>query len=204
VRNSIYKKSSGIIIIGILFLSLSSCDQGKEKRLKSKPVYYFDLESFFNGQIEMLTKENPKLKKTVTLDGATETKHLSLDVKDWRTELDIFYQADLNKRDLKDEYFTTEGESNGLKYIQYKAKTPEKVVVDDLIIYYREELNRPIRLEAWLSKKNSLYQVKQHISSHFEENEEGKLLLASYDIDGGQMVSFQEQTDYHVNGELSY
>jgi hypothetical protein len=83
----------------ILFLLiLSACNRPKEKELKT----YIDLKGYFDSEARRLTKSNPLIKKTVARNDATETRPLK-DIN-WKTELSLFAESDINKQAWKDSY----------------------------------------------------------------------------------------------------
>ena len=64
---------------------------------------YFDMKGFLDAQVAELSRQQPAVEKQVQLrDGRTETTRVSN--VDWAKELQIFYQADINKPALRGAY----------------------------------------------------------------------------------------------------
>ena len=83
----------------LAFLILSACSQPKEeKALKT----FADLKGFFEAEARRLAKSDPEVKKTVARNDSSETR----EVKNinWKTELSLFAESDINKPAWKDSY----------------------------------------------------------------------------------------------------
>ena len=96
---------------------------------------FFDLSDFMD--LELASKKNQvkKLKKTITLDGVTETQEL--DNFDFKKETELFRSADINKIAWLDSYesdsiFYSSGQ---LKKLTYKSLNPE-LRTKEFIIHY--------------------------------------------------------------------
>ncbi|RZL07179.1 MAG: hypothetical protein EOO62_17520 [Hymenobacter sp.] len=90
-------------------LVLSGCGQGTKAADPAAPGAphpggpYFDVRGLLDAQVRQLTARQPGVEKQVSLrNGATETVRVP-QVK-WADELQIFYQADINKAALRGAY----------------------------------------------------------------------------------------------------
>ena len=66
---------------------------------------YLDLTKFFSSEITKLEKLEPNVRKTVSRNGLRETK--SLNNINWKSELSLFIESDINKSAWKNSYKIT-------------------------------------------------------------------------------------------------
>ncbi len=79
--------------IYLFLLLLFGCiDKAKEQRPE---LTYFDLKGYFDREVSRLSKSNPVITKSVKVNDSTEAK--TIKIGDWKRELSIFYDADINK-----------------------------------------------------------------------------------------------------------
>ena len=102
------------MFLTIFFLAACS---GKESI--DQPKHFFDLRGYFDKEAKRLQLENPIIQKTVSQNTDSEEKQLRLN--DWKTELELFAESDINKPAWKDSYRIIQ---KGL-VTQYLAKDPD-------------------------------------------------------------------------------
>ncbi len=98
----------------LLFFFFVSCSDKMKKEVHPFE-FYFD----FTEEILRLEKENPVVKKSVMQDGKSETIS---DTINWKNELALFVEADINKMQFKDAYEILTEENSNQKKIKYIAK----------------------------------------------------------------------------------
>jgi hypothetical protein len=79
------------ILLLPFILLLASC--GEKSTSKGKP--YFDIEGFFNNETIQLKKDSAYFMKSLDSDGKTD--EVSNKNPDWKVELQLFNEADINK-----------------------------------------------------------------------------------------------------------
>ncbi|RZA01359.1 MAG: hypothetical protein EOP47_11020 [Sphingobacteriaceae bacterium] len=85
--------------IGIILL-LPACKPAiKDDGVTAK---YFDLKAYFKADAARLSRIKKTTLKTVTHNGATETKEVKID--NWERELSLFSEANINKPAWRDSY----------------------------------------------------------------------------------------------------
>ena len=86
---------------------------------------FFDLSDFMDQEIKVKKSQLKKLRKTISLDGVTETKEL--DIFDFEKETELFRAADINKVAWLDRYATDSifYKNGPLKKLIYKSKTDD-------------------------------------------------------------------------------
>jgi len=85
------------------FLLLINCNSvTSSQQPAASSQHYFDLDSFFTQQIHLLDSIKPTVQKTVFLNGKKEEKELK--EINWKEELSVFLESDINKLAWKDKY----------------------------------------------------------------------------------------------------
>jgi hypothetical protein len=131
---------------------------------------YFDLKGYFEKEAARLTKNNPAITKTVTVNDAAESKETR--IADWTKELAIFSDADLNRNAWKglfkavnagnQEIYTSDQEKIPVKEVRIIKRNGEvyqiRILVKNTNILYSSA-------DTLSYYPDSLYQVKkkQHI-----------------------------------------
>lgn len=118
-------KQTNIFLLFLLGLFLVACNASSsedEGTLVDSPFY--DLKTFFNGEIERLTKEQPNVLKRVAIQEKKEEKQF--DQLNYKQELQAFVDADINKVAWFDRYeIDSIQENQSLKQLTYTAKSPK-------------------------------------------------------------------------------
>jgi len=83
-----------------LFSTISCTSPAPQKQLHRKP--YFDLTTYFQTQVIKLQQQHPIIDKQVSKNQQTEKKQVK--IADWKSELALFIQSDINKSDWLNSY----------------------------------------------------------------------------------------------------
>lgn len=185
-----------IILIYSIFISLFSCAQ-IDKIQEAEKVYYFDLTSVVDSAIEDLSRRSPKVKKEISYDG--ESNSLDLSEINWKDELEVFEDADINKPILKNSYETTVKEmARGYSMTRYEASGPRELV---RWLEVEKDQNGEIQKVAFkIVTDNSLYASEKEGTLVFTKGRK----LKSYSIEGVQSIVFLGDKHYSVAGNLVY
>ena len=113
-----------VILIFGLFLALflmSACStESPQNASEERPQVFFDLQSYFNGEIERLNEQKSTVQKNITLQGKQET--IAKAKVDFKKELQIFLNSDINKLAWQDKYQVDSTIKNGqLTSLRYSA-----------------------------------------------------------------------------------
>lgn len=92
--------SSGILLV--LFLGFFSCAGPSSGELAILP--YFDLKGFIETKIKDI--DGAEVLKVSRIQGKEVKKTVVYSIEDWKEELDVFIQADINKASLVNSYDT--------------------------------------------------------------------------------------------------
>lgn len=149
-----------------LLLLLSSCfSESKKKAVRQ--IYYFDLQSYFNNQAAMLQKNSKYINKTVAKNNLEEQKLIQ--VENWKTELSLFIDADINKPAWKESY-SKDSTARKITYTAIdKVLKTQKIEIDlsngipSKFIIVTKEDNLLYHSTAHLEFiPNALYLIKKH------------------------------------------
>lgn len=171
----------------LLFISFLMFGCNESKNLNTTKFYY-DLAGLINQQISQLTKKQPITVKNLLIGEKTET--LQTNDIDWKKELELFLQADLNKQSYQLSYEKDSTQNT----VVYQLKKGEKLPVKTLKIEFDEEKS-PKHIEALMQVENYLYKSEKHLSLDLE-----KKLLKSYQIEGWQELFIGKKKGFKVFG----
>lgn len=82
--------------------TVQSCKPDLSRNTETK---FFDLKKYFTDESVRLNKLNPLVTKSANYNANTETKKVH--IADWKTELGIFIESDINKPAWKTSYRTS-------------------------------------------------------------------------------------------------
>lgn len=113
-------KIKNLFLIAIL-ISLFACGDKTNAPVKALEKPYFDLKGFFEGETKRLTEGGMKIKKTVTVNGQTETK--IIEKPNFEEEFKMFVASDINRPAWSDKYHVNEKASGNHDFTtEYWAK----------------------------------------------------------------------------------
>ncbi|WP_159469545.1 hypothetical protein [Dyadobacter sp. 3J3] len=177
-----------------IFLFLTSCDSAQEKQ--SKVMTYYDLKGFIESQISVLNKEKPEVVKTMSVSGKNETR--TSREMDWKKELELFIQADINKPAYSKSYSITKPDS---LTIVYALTTGESLPVRYLKIEMDKTSGTPVLVQALLRAENKLYQSEKNIEMHGSVKG-GLWYLKTYKITGYQKLATMDKKVFYVSAHV--
>ncbi|KYG78564.1 hypothetical protein MB14_17690 [Roseivirga ehrenbergii] len=178
---------------------LLGCSVGKN----SEPIRtgtYFDLVELLDEQIAEFEVKRPVLTKELNVSGETDRVTIQLDsAKQWKEELGLFYQADINKLGLETSY-TTEEISTGVntKKVIDSAKT-ERPAVRSIDYNYTDDQLESIRII--IRDENPIYKFEKELNLYFHI-EQGKSILSSFTISGDQSMILKDELNYSLKATI--
>jgi len=178
------------------FIFLMGCDQPQEKA-PGKKVYY-DLKNFIETQETFLSEQKPTVDKIMSVSGKNEAR--STKEIDWKKELELFIQADINKPAYSKSYAVSRPDS--LTSV-YTLKTDEDIPVKALKIVLDKVTKNPVFIKALLRSENKLYQSEKNIEMNYK-SESNQWHLTSYSIQGFQKLAMMDKKDFDIKATLKY
>jgi hypothetical protein len=119
-QTSIRMKYAPLFALALLAALLHTSCEEQVAAAANQPDPFFDLEAYIEGQISDLNQEQPKVRKTVSVEGQRETQQF--DSLDYRTELKTFLNSDINRKAWVDKYKADSTfEGSQLRQVTYKA-----------------------------------------------------------------------------------
>lgn len=164
----------------ILVLILSGC--AKENKNSRNQIYYFDLKTYFNKTATELNSKKILVDKTVSKNELSENK--KIEIKDWKTELALFIEADINKPAWKDSYIK---DSTAAKII-YNAKDSD-LKTQRIEIEFKNGI--PIQFKINTKMDNILYHTTEELKFYPD---------SVYSIDKHQKVMLMGKNNYLIKG----
>ncbi|WP_324674260.1 hypothetical protein [Hymenobacter sp. GOD-10R] len=171
-------------LLGLLVLVGTSCDfsGGNSQAAPARKPLYYDLRGFLDTQASLLNRRNPAVVKLVRLrDGHEETAQVPH--TDWAKELQLFYQADINKAALRGAY-TIEPivpNAEGLQQQTYRRKPGIENAVERLTVLSDAKGMREVH--ATLSQDNALFFSRKELQLRASNG-----VLRDYQVNGVQKL----------------
>ncbi|OUJ76134.1 hypothetical protein [Hymenobacter crusticola] len=174
-------------LFGLLALVGTACDSSSGNNSQAAPArkpLYFDLKGFLDAQASLLNRRNPVVVKLVQLrDGHEETAQVSH--TNWNKELQLFYQADINKAALRGTY-TIEPPipaTDGLQQQTYRRKPGIENAVESMTVVSGPQGIREVRARLsqdnalFFSRKELLLRANNGVLNNYQVNGVQKLIL---------------------------
>lgn len=181
-------------VAAILLFSLLACHQ--EETRDDAPKSYYDLKGFIENQIVYLSEKKPEVSKTAILGNKREvsvTREM-----DWKKELELFAQADINKPSYRQSY---EVIRNGPLHYEYRLKPGNDLPVAYLKIDTDSVLKQPMRVEALIRTKNKIYNSEKKLVLNAQKRN-SLLEINSYEVNGYQKLIFVEKKEFGIRGQI--
>ncbi len=181
-------------VAAILLFSLVSCHQDEAR--DDAPKVYYDLKGFIGNQIVYLNEKKPEVSKTAVLAGkrvVTKTREI-----DWKKELELFVQADINKPSYRQSY---EVIRNGPLHYEYRLKPGNDLPVAYLKVDTDSVLKQPLYVEALIRATNKIYNSEKKVVLNAAK-QDNLLEVNSYEVSGYQKLIFVEKKEFSIIGQI--
>jgi hypothetical protein len=178
----------------LLLLVLLFCCQQEEKQPIENPTQikkYFLLKDFVENQITVV--EGDKVRKSTRIKGEEEVIEMIMDAEDWRKELHIFIQADINKATLSTSYDTEKTSHSTIHRLKPGQKSPIQEVKIDF-------QNKEVSRVSFVSHQENLFYTSSAKGELHIDTLTGK--MDAYQVSGIQKVWFLSPNEMAVKGKL--
>lgn len=181
-------------------LIMSSCNFVEQDKEAIKIDTYFDLAGLLDQQADLWMARGVKVEKVLTTNAREETVIVDVtDRKQLTDELNLFYEADINKVGLGDAYIIEELPAVfGQRKLVNSARS-KKQKVRLLEFNYDEEKLTQIRI--LVEDKNSVYTFEKEMLIDFETIN-GEEVLTGYSITGKQDMVLKSDLNFSLKGRL--
>ena len=172
-----------------VFTVFLSCSNDSAPQPQNQELAFFDLKSYFQTEIERLS-DLRNISKTTEVNGETETK--VLDSIDWKNDLKIFSDSDINKPAWTDKYSidSLKNENGKLSQIKYEA-LDLKMKTKLLEIDFENEKVSKIIIEKAAS--SAISEVAERL---IYEPQKGFKIDRSQDITGAGKNEFKVRVEF--------
>lgn len=147
-----------------------------------KPLY-FDVKGLLSTQIEQLTTRRAAVTKQVSLRGGPLETTAVPAVK-WADELQIFFQADINKAALRGAYAvdsTLVAGDTGQRYQYTRRAGYKNAPVEQLTVL--SESGQPTEIQATITQTNPLFAASKRLRLRLQQGQ-----LVQYGVTGTQKL----------------
>jgi hypothetical protein len=117
---------------------------------------------------------------------------------DWKKELELFVQADINKPSYRQSYEVVQ---NGPTHYEYRLKPGNDLPVAYLKIETDSVLKQPLYVEAIIKAKNKIYNSEKKIALRSVKRD-NLLEVTSYSVDGYQKLIFVEKKVFSIQSKI--
>lgn len=183
-------------VAAVLLFSLVSCR--REESQDDAPKLYYDLKGFIENQIVYLSEKKPKVSKTALLGSKRETSETR--GIDWKKELELFVQADINKPSYRQRYEVVQ---NGPLHYEYRLKPGNDLPVAYLKIDTDSILRQPLHVEALIRASNKIYNSEKKVILNAAKRD-NLVEIKSYEVDGYQKLIFVEKKVFSIRGQIGF
>lgn len=190
------KHLNSLLLFAIIALLLFACETG----MREKPLNeYFDVISLIDQQSKLLSDLNPKIQKSIEVDGKQEKDTIEFDALGWKNELEVFKLADINKPTLHDAYQATEEETSEGKIWRYTTDQPS-LAIQYLNIHFKND-SIVTKLEAHYRENNALYISERKFEINFKDSD-NTAVLESYKIYGKQKMVMKDEVTFSIESKV--
>jgi len=190
----IFRKQYITLIILISGFLVSGCE--KEATQQKTINTYFDLKGLIENQIVYLNERKPKVTKTIVLNGKKEIN--STASIDWKKELELFTQADINKPAYKNSYSIIR--KNAAEF-EYRLNAKEDLNVRFLKVKMDTIQKQPRFIQALLRSENRIYESEKYIELTFS-NINNEWQPVSYSVKGYQKLLMMDPKTFNVFAKI--
>jgi len=187
-----------ISIAAIFFSSCNLVPESEKAALKGNE--YFDIEEFIDHQIDLLDSLDIKLSKTVMLNNKKETR--TLKQIDWKKELVLFKELNVNKISVRDSY-EEDIISDPVNKTLVKNYTPldPELKIKFLKIVLSDN-NEVISIEGRLFDANLLYKTEKFLKLSCKRQGDDQVIIDNYEISGYQKIILMDTFYYEIRSKI--
>lgn len=182
------------LLPALLLLAACGAEDASVRPAANRKPNYFDVKGLLDTQIAELNRRQPVVEKQVRLrDGKEETTRV---VKtDWSKELQVFYQADINKPALRGLYApdVPPKAGNGVTRNTYALAHGSDAPVKRLTVESAQERGATEHLTATIQQDNPLFYSEKKLFLAVRNGQ-----LTEYEVQGLQKLVMFDTVRYSV------
>ena len=181
-------------------LIMSSCNFVEQDKEAIKIDTYFDLAGLLDQQADLWMARGVKVEKVLTTNAREETVIVDVtDRKQLTDELNLFYEADINKVGLGDAYIIEELPAVfGQRKLVNSARSKKQKV---RLLEFNYDQEKLTQIRILVEDKNSVYTFEKEMLIDFETID-GEEVLTGYSITGKQDMVLKSELNFSLKGRL--
>lgn len=194
---------TGFYIAGSALLALGGCGSSTATDQAAPGAAhqagpYFDMRGLLDAQVRQLATRQPSVTKQVSLRGSAPETVRVPQVK-WTDELQIFYQADINKAALRGAYQVDSlAQPGGLVRRTYQLR-PGHDNAPVLFMAVTGAAHQPQQIQATLRQDNALFFGQKDLRLALRQGR-----LSEYSVNGVQKLVFFDTLRYHTTAHVNF
>lgn len=190
------RQTALVLLAGSLLAACTPDEAARSAGPTARRPLYFDVKGLLNAQIQQLTARHAAVTKQVSLrGGATETAVVPA-VK-WADELQLFFQADINKAALRGAYAVDSTvAADGTAQRRYTRRPGYDNAPVELLLV-RGEAGRPLAIEASITQQNALFSAHKQLSLKLQNGR-----LTEYGVAGTQKLVLFDTLRYNTKAAV--
>ncbi|EAZ81702.1 hypothetical protein [Algoriphagus machipongonensis] len=181
------------LLLGFLVLGLFSCSGNQQGSEELETLPYFDLKGQMEQSLEGL--EAAQVTKVSRINGEEITEEVKLSPEQWREELAVFFEADINKSSLVSAYDTQVKN----EYLIHELYPDAKGYVKNITVSIINDEVHFITIK--MSKENTFYSSVTNAEVYFN-NVTKK--IDHYAIETTQKIWFLKPNNIKIRGVLRF
>lgn len=181
------------LILLFLLIGVSACNVGVNSDEKLDVLPYFDLKGYMEESIKGL--EDARVTKISRVDGIDTTLVVTMNEEQWRDELDVFFEADINKTSLLTSYDTKVKNEYLIHDLLPNAKSNVKNITVSII---NDEVHM---IKVKIAKENIFYSSVTNAELYISN---ARKKLDHYTIETTQKIWFLKPNNIKIMGALRF
>jgi len=194
------RKGHWLVLGMVVLTACGSEDASVRTAPTNRKPDYFDVKGFLDRQVAGLSRRQPTVEKQVRLrNGTTETTRVAK--TDWSKELQIFYQADINKPALRGVYRVSALSSGvaGRAQASYVRKPEAKATVETLTVTTSKDAPtaQVEEIRAFVKQDNALFYSEKKLRLLCKDGN-----VTAYEVQGVQKLIMFDTVRYSVRTQV--
>ena len=188
------KRGAGVWASGLLALGLAGCGEAGPAAPPARRPLYFDVKGLLTQQVSQLEQRHAAVTKHVRLRAeAPETVRVPA-VK-WADELQIFFQADINKAALRGAYAVDSALLPGGALRRTYTRRPGQPNAPVARLEVVQQGSEPQEITATISQNNALFSAQKQLRMQLQQGQ-----LRRYEVTGTQKLVLFDTLRYSAAG----
>ena len=191
------KRGAKVWVSGLLALGLAGCGEAGPAAPPARRPLYFDVKGLLTRQVAQLEQRHAAVTKQVRLrDEATETARVPS--VQWNDELQIFFQADINKAALRGAYAVDSVALPGGALRCTYTRKPGQPNAPVAFLTVVQQGTEPSEVAATISQDNALFSARKQLRMELQHGQ-----LRRYEVTGTQKLVLFDTLRYSAAGEVA-